>query len=148
MHKLLLLTLFIPTLAFANFTLISVGSIECRDLEKTLDVEVYFTTGSVAAHKYTRRPDTIPYDYGNLRTQDFGSGQMTLSNNPDAEGGVISLIDAYDSNHLVTLVLTPSATMTLDSYDGVLSGQVQTRNGLEALKERKMSCTILRFRIR
>jgi len=141
MKILLVLSFFLPALSYADFSLSSIHAIECVDAS-TSDINVFFSTGDAAAQKYHRRPDTIPYDYGNKTSPYYSaqSGQMKLNNNPDAEGGVISLIDAWDPENLSTLVLQPTANV--GAYTGVLSGHVAKDDVWIVLPAHQLNCIV------
>lgn len=130
----------LPCAALASFSLSSVKLIECSDLAPSEKAKIFFATDDAAARTYHRRIDTIPYDYGNLIASSAQTGQMKLKNNPDAEGGVIALVDSYDPNNLSTLVLKPSAQSGV--YVGTLSGHVETEHGWGLIVEHPMNCII------
>ncbi len=132
----------LPSISLASFSLSSINTIECTDAAVTTNIEVFFTTSDLHAQRYVRRQNTIPYDYGNKLSpyRDSQTGQLTLNNDPDAQGGIISLIDTWDINNLTTLILVPGKTT--GTYEGTLTGQIETSAGWGELPAHELNCTV------
>lgn len=135
-------TLLIPGIAQAEFALNAIRSIHCTDLAITANSEIYLSTDSEAAKKYTRRIDTIPYDYGNKKPQlpGFQTGQMTLQNHPDTENGVIALADLWDETNIHSLRLEPTSQMGI--YQGALSGHIDIEGDWTKIVNHPVRCQV------
>jgi hypothetical protein len=131
----------LPCLASA-FSLDSVQSIECTGRFAAPGVSVFFTTTDASAHQYTRHPGTIPYDYGNKKSpsRDTQTGQMVLANNPDAERGIISLVDSWNPSSVSSLVL--KSTGKPGYYYGELSGNLESAQGWQKVRNLPLNCFI------
>ncbi len=141
LNRVVFVLMMLPGIASA-FSLDSIRSIECADRYARPDVKVFFTTSDAPAHQYTRRPGTIPYNYANSKSPHHGeqSGQMILNNNPDAQQGVIALIDTWDSHNVITLVLKPVGRPGF--YVGMLSGDLQFEQGWQRVTHYPLNCII------
>jgi hypothetical protein len=131
----------LPSLAFA-FSLLPIKSIKCSDATQTDAIKMFLTTDDSAADLYLHTATTIGFDYGNLDSAYTQSGKFTLQNDPDAENGVISLVDLYavDTDSASSLVLQP--TSRAGKFVGILDGDVETGDGWQRLNSRQMDCKI------
>ena len=140
MKKLFLICFITVTSTSHAFSLDQAKSIECSDLSKNAEMHLFFTTSNYGAEKYLRRANAIPYSYGNLRVYTSKTGQMTLKNNPDNEGGIVLLFED-DGFDLSSIELRPTVNPNL--FDGFLSGNVEDlNNNWVPIDHYKLACTI------
>ena len=114
--------------AFAASPLDKISSIICSDANPQTSLTLNFTSDGTAAHKYTRRSGTIPFEYSNLASLTVYTGVLTLQNDPaNSDGKWILMDNDTFPGKEVTLTLTQILDQPI-AYRGEFSGPLTKTN--------------------
>lgn len=129
-----------PFSARAFESIDAVKSIDCHDRTPVEDSDLYFTTQSRAAKKYTRKPGSIPYDYGNLNKA-YGVNQTGVMTPTYRSNGSVLLSDPGVESFLE---LRPTSQAGV--YEGLLTGYYDSvMAGWQPVRSHAMECTVRLF---